>query len=198
MSNVTRCTAVNYAKDIYENVCQYCENICENHPDFNCDVCRDFYDNTDCESCTLNCKEVKINRITREELDAIRERCDAATPEWATPHTFNGVVSDSDIDIVYTNKQNKNFKNDVRFISHARQDIPALLSEIDRLTALADAVRMVERKPDRLDAIRERAKEAGTDNPEFCHVMATIEEQMEHAETLLDKYESERQSKEGE
>jgi hypothetical protein len=72
------------------------------------------------------------------DLAAIRARCDAATPgsweyeeedgEWEINNGTTGEI----IPIK---------RNDAIFIAHARQDIPALLDEIDRLTRERNALR---------------------------------------------------------
>jgi uncharacterized coiled-coil DUF342 family protein len=80
------------------------------------------------------------------DIAAIRARCDVATPgEWFYKHIE--ILSDIGMEhiIVCENEKEqvcivKN-KNDALFISHARQDIPALLDEIDRLRAEVDAKR---------------------------------------------------------
>lgn len=75
-------------------------------------------------------------RLTVEQLGAIRKRAEAATkgnwhkailkydPRTFTVGAFNGTVS-----VV----GDVNNENDADFIAHAREDIPALLNEIDRL-----------------------------------------------------------------
>lgn len=75
--------------------------------------------------------------MTEDELKAIRERADKATPgPW--------VGGDGEYDDVCAAIPNSNdnavyliiecmYKNDVSFVAHARQDIPALVAEVERL-----------------------------------------------------------------
>lgn len=81
--------------------------------------------------------------MTREELDAIRARVDAATPgpwEWKWPellqvatvgphrYTAGRVLREDDDAIECASGENS------EFIVHAREDIPRLLAEVERLT----------------------------------------------------------------
>jgi hypothetical protein len=91
--------------------------------------------------------------MTDEELAAIRERADAATPgPW---NVFRGVIwgragssgpyqlsiaknanSSSVIeDTGAADRRDRRIEADLGFIAHAREDIPALLAEIDQLHA---------------------------------------------------------------
>jgi hypothetical protein len=66
--------------------------------------------------------------VTQDELDAIRKRADAATPgPWTTPEK-------NPTDEYYASC----FPADEDFIGHAREDIPALLDEIERLRVEID------------------------------------------------------------
>jgi hypothetical protein len=79
-------------------------------------------------------------RATR--LDAIRRRAAAATPgTWKIGSKFGCGVLGSSV-VVLSGKlpsidldPYRNGRADAAFIAHARQDIPALLVEIDRLRA---------------------------------------------------------------
>src|SRR5690625_5164317 len=88
-------------------------------------------------------------RLTDEELEEIRDRVDNATKgPWIT--TMGGVSSRHAESYNYSGKNtreicalsdgeyivNMNEENDAAFIAHARQDIPKLLAEIDRLNRL--------------------------------------------------------------
>ena len=99
--------------------------------------------------------------MTREQLDAIRARVEAATLgpwEAVTPKRYAAVRSDAERCYVYT--QGKipadthpdtvaRQQRDAQFIASAREDVPALLAEVERLTAdplpAAAWVREVER-----------------------------------------------------
>jgi len=86
--------------------------------------------------------------MTKEQLDAIRERCEAASmgpwiaeEPWKRPGVYTVKQKDIYIDwICYMQISNQpNYTNDANFIAHAREDIPALLDEIDRLNRELDA-----------------------------------------------------------
>ena len=74
--------------------------------------------------------------MTRPDLDAIRARCDAATPG---PWRLKGLEIHGDSKpgrcglLIYD--EGGHDKKDARFIAHARTDIPALLAYIDELEA---------------------------------------------------------------
>lgn len=79
------------------------------------------------------------------DLDAIRARCDAATPgpwmvfEGAYPYG-EGYVIESPADLVAGNFDHEEGgiirKEDAEFIAAARTDVPELLAEIERLRGL--------------------------------------------------------------
>ena len=79
--------------------------------------------------------------LTPKQLKEIRERADKATPgewedeTWGTYYTPEGIglTSVGGIRYVSSWEEFKQDKKDVEFIAHARQDIPALLDEVDRL-----------------------------------------------------------------
>lgn len=80
-------------------------------------------------------------------LDEIRARCEAATPgPWKVVGKGNSVPSLAVIVDALDEKaqvnvcSNISIKNgNAAFISHACEDIPALLDEVERLTARAEA-----------------------------------------------------------
>jgi hypothetical protein len=83
--------------------------------------------------------------LTADELAAIRERVDAATPgPWESfvegrDHTSGadfirtGGFRDDCPDIYVQHESRPAPPNDLDFIAHARQDIPRLLGEVERL-----------------------------------------------------------------
>ena len=86
--------------------------------------------------------------ISREELDAIRKQYDAATPGlWRKdykdppyPHYYIRHEGQGwPIASVGTSFSGSNHEADGEFIISARQNIPLLLSEIDRLTDLVES-----------------------------------------------------------
>jgi hypothetical protein len=81
--------------------------------------------------------------MRRPNLAAIRRRVDAATPgTWKTGDKFGRGTLGSHSVVISGKHPNleldpyKNGRHDAAFIAHARQDIPALLDEIDRLKTL--------------------------------------------------------------
>ena len=74
--------------------------------------------------------------MNQKELDAIKERCDKATlgpwytwADWMV-HTESDVQSNG----IHPSKVIGTFnKKNADFIAHARQDIPTLLAEVERL-----------------------------------------------------------------
>ncbi|WP_060210221.1 hypothetical protein [Sporosarcina koreensis] len=73
-----------------------------------------------------------MQRLTQEQLEAIRERAEAATEgPWKN---FDGgyIVGGSEIavgEVVAEAERDA----DAEFIAHAREDIPALLAEVERM-----------------------------------------------------------------
>ena len=102
--------------------------------------------------------------MKQDELDAIRARCEAATPgpwnygeavEWrrgAGPFEDRGaeIISFSDVEVVVGGLQDEQggavgvLRNaDAAFIAHARADVPALLNEVARLNAIIAHARII-------------------------------------------------------
>jgi len=90
--------------------------------------------------------------MTNEELQAIKARCDAATPgPWIqTPFTHNNPYmsirlrrqSDPRLyDVMRDMGWGKNRDNSI-FIAHSRQDIPALLAHVEAQAARIKALEM--------------------------------------------------------
>jgi hypothetical protein len=85
--------------------------------------------------------------MTLAELDAIRARCDAISPApWQTVRNnfikADWIPEDSRIvwcpgaDVAYVAPVGPDDGNaDAAFIAHARQDVPRLLAEVERLRA---------------------------------------------------------------
>lgn len=82
--------------------------------------------------------------MTEQDLRAIRDRCEAATPgPWR--HSREDMISFNAYDgreesFVYMPEPNERIcirsdppVEDAEFIAHAREDIPALLAEIERM-----------------------------------------------------------------
>lgn len=86
-----------------------------------------------------------------EQLTAIRARCEAATPG---PWRENEFTGSEDIHQVVPSNPSVLFehgaicdiipsKADTRFIAHAREDVPALLDEVERLNAIIAHARII-------------------------------------------------------
>jgi hypothetical protein len=87
-----------------------------------------------------------MEKLTVERLADIRQRADAATPgPWLVEDDHRDlnrwVTSESgtlEANFGYLGNRNQ---DDARFTAHAREDIPALLAEIERLRAVEAAAR---------------------------------------------------------
>lgn len=76
--------------------------------------------------------------LTKEELEAIKERCDKATEgPWEVAITADGgwVLDDTDNIVCGTCVRDE----DAAFIAHSREDIPKLLAEIEALCPIEDS-----------------------------------------------------------
>jgi hypothetical protein len=83
----------------------------------------------------------KVSRVIFD-LDAIRKRCNQATPgPWKS--YVEGRDHDSGSSFIMTSDEDIELSSasvaDQDFIAHARQDIPLLLDEIERLKAIIAA-----------------------------------------------------------
>jgi SMC interacting uncharacterized protein involved in chromosome segregation len=72
-----------------------------------------------------------LSILTKEELEAMRKRAEAATPGPWYVDVFGDEVrsNESDLSVAYDITDEAN----AEFIAHAREDIPKLLAEIERL-----------------------------------------------------------------
>ncbi|GAB7039728.1 MULTISPECIES: hypothetical protein [Catenuloplanes] len=80
--------------------------------------------------------------MTDLNLNAIRRRCETATPgPWMTGSYFGARTLGPAVAVISGNLPPieldplRNGKADARFIAHARKDVPALLAEVERLSA---------------------------------------------------------------
>lgn len=73
--------------------------------------------------------------MTQEQLETIRKRAQAATSgPWQLVDTYDGAwILDSDDDIISGTVSRI---VDAEFIAHAREDIPKLLAEIERISSI--------------------------------------------------------------
>ncbi len=87
-----------------------------------------------------------MSALTDKEIAEIRERCDAASPgPWAS--YIEGRDHTSGSDFIMTGKGESRgedieltgaTKTDQDFIAHARQDVPTLIAEIERLKSVLE------------------------------------------------------------
>lgn len=94
-------------------------------------------------------------------LDAIRRRAEAATPgTWKTGDRFGNRALGSSVAVISGSlppielDRRRNGRADAAFIAHARQDVPALLAEVDRLRRELDKTR-AQRSPDVMTVLEE-------------------------------------------
>ena len=125
--------------------------------------------------------------MTPEELAAIRARAEAATPgpwdgvpgrcilpdDWNHRYTAHQVIEGC----IY----NPNAENDHAFIAHAREDIPALVAEVERLQAeLAAARARIAALENQLDELGEGAYRAAAERDN--HYVPQLHEWKDRAE----------------
>lgn len=132
--------------------------------------------------------------MTRDQLDAIRARVEAATPgpwepssdtlTWIHVEAHGLTVAECR---TYLNRQHTDAQNDANaaFIAKAREDVPALLAEVERLTAeIKDAESDAELAETQLDEIVELVGEGG-DGSAFGSVESMLADFKEREETLV-------------
>jgi hypothetical protein len=87
--------------------------------------------------------------MTNEELEAIRARCDTATPgPWVAGREADLMRPMQSFNVGFTRKAFDEapldswwqWEANAYFIAHARADIPALLAEVERLRAALERV----------------------------------------------------------
>lgn len=77
-------------------------------------------------------KERNIQRLTNEELAQIKERAEKATGgPWKCADTTDGAWLLDDADLIVAETFGR--EEDASFTAHAREDIPKLTAEIERL-----------------------------------------------------------------
>ena len=82
--------------------------------------------------------------MTPERLQAIRARCEQATPgpwSWAPGYVLVSARGDRILVLDYTYGPRQLTEADAEFVAHAREDVPALLEEVERLQAEVRALR---------------------------------------------------------
>lgn len=83
--------------------------------------------------------ELSVIMITNGELEIIKRRCDSSTAGPWTPYV-EGRDHESGSDFIMTAGEDIELigatTDDLDFIAHARQDIPRLLDEVNRLKRL--------------------------------------------------------------
>lgn len=70
-------------------------------------------------------------RMTQEQLEAIRKRAEAATAgPWELDGDDGGIWNNGGFNFLGTARNF--YDDDANFIAHSREDIPALLAEVER------------------------------------------------------------------
>lgn len=84
----------------------------------------------------------KHEPMTEEQLLAIKARAEAATPgPWGIEHVERRIWAGSErVCFLFGQDRRQNENNGV-FIAHAREDVPALLEEVERLRAAVERLR---------------------------------------------------------
>lgn len=117
----------------------------------------------------MSARQPEPERLTPARLEVIRARADAATPgPW-----HSEAAKDAFVDQVWAGKGTDALRalarvsgpnpNDASFIAHAREDIPALLAQIDRLRT---QVRFL------LEQVRRKDAESGAGNRALAGFLA--------------------------
>jgi hypothetical protein len=89
--------------------------------------------------------EHNVTQLTTEQLLAIKQRDEAASPgQWIFDEEFGRIV-DADNEMMIADMPLYGSRNNGRFIAHSREDIPLLLQEIERLQQAIEAAILAER-----------------------------------------------------
>lgn len=85
--------------------------------------------------------------MTQEQLDSIQRRVGSATEgpwsHWSGWHQWDNFVKSDSNEGLYTVADVISEAGDAAFIAHAREDIPALLAEVERLRGVLTKAREV-------------------------------------------------------
>lgn len=87
--------------------------------------------------------------MTEAELGAVKARAEAATPgPWVVGEHYGGVIApgsslDPENDAAYGGYLvgESMLRHNSTFVAHARDDVPALVAEVERLTAHLERIR---------------------------------------------------------
>lgn len=91
-----------------------------------------------------------MTRLTAEQLEAIRKRAEKATPgRWNKEYGYGKRIRASNSIPVIDEQVGIRTEADAEFIANAREDIPKLLAEVERLQSQVD--RMVSSAYEYLD-----------------------------------------------
>lgn len=84
----------------------------------------------------------KHEPLTEEQLAAIKARAEAATPgAWGIEHVERRIWAGNErVCFLFGQDRRQNENNGV-FIAHAREDVPALLAEVERLRKQLDGLK---------------------------------------------------------
>lgn len=92
--------------------------------------------------------------MTHEQLEAIRKRAEKATEGPWNYYFTHGISVKSESKEILDDEVGVIRYTDAEFIAHAREDIPALLAEVERLKAqLSEAESLLSEAHDMLDNV---------------------------------------------
>lgn len=128
-----------------------------------------------------------------EDIEAIRKRCEAATPgPWSYDfwEEYVYVSLDSGLFIVADLKRASQMDRDGDFIAHARQDIPTLLSALEAARAkLADAEDHIRYQADANSALFKQSQEYWQDRENAAKLLESAQAKLAEVEKARDTWE---------
>jgi hypothetical protein len=100
--------------------------------------------------------------VTEDELAAIRERAERATPGPWEAKIFDITAYDSELGrkVNLFEAYTDNHEDNCQFVAHAREDMPALLAELDRLRAEVERLKSQRVADGELASVRKAQAEA--------------------------------------
>lgn len=118
--------------------------------------------------------------MNKEQLDAIKERIAKATPgEWSTELCYDRLIGTylllTDKGELVLSTYDNPTKQDAKFIAHARQDVPALVAEVERLQQFEQkAIYTIEENKRLREALNFYADESNHTEPRGKNIFGDI------------------------